>query len=124
MDGLHITADFKGCAGARKLLCDAQALRALCMAAVQAAGLRAVGELFTAYEAGGGGITGVVLLAESHLAVHTWPELDAVTADVYVCNFGQDNSAKAEQVLAALLDAFQPRQQGVNRLQRGAVQHF
>ncbi|MDE2049318.1 MAG: adenosylmethionine decarboxylase, partial [Betaproteobacteria bacterium] len=119
MDGLHITADLQGCAGAPALLTDTAALRALCLQAVQAAGLRAVGELFSAYEAGGGGITGVVLLAESHLAVHTWPELGAVTLDVYVCNYGQDNSAKAEQVLQALLAAFAPQRQGVNRLQRG-----
>jgi S-adenosylmethionine/arginine decarboxylase-like enzyme len=73
---------------------------------------------------GGGGVTGVVLLAESHLAVHTWPELDAVTLDVYVCNYGQDNSAKAEQLLHALTDAFKPRLQGINRLQRGALGQF
>ena len=34
-----------------------------------------------------GGVTGVVLLAESHVAIHTWPELGNVTLDIYVCNF-------------------------------------
>ena len=63
------------------------------------AGLAPVGELFHRFPPAPGsdepaGITGVVLLAESHLAVHTWPELGAVTLDVYVCNFGADNSAK------------------------------
>ena len=71
------------------------ALRATCRAAVAAAGLTAVGELFHRFEPGRAptarapaGITGVVLLAESHLAVHTWPELEAATLDVYVCNLG------------------------------------
>jgi spermidine synthase len=41
------------------------------------------------------GVTGTVLLAESHLAIHTWPETGSVTIDVYVCNFSADNSGKA-----------------------------
>lgn len=104
------------------------ALRATCMAAVNAAGLVAVGELFHRFTPGpvgermaAAGITGVVLLAESHLAVHTWPELDAVTLDVYVCNHGADNSAKAQALLAALVDAFAPVSIERHALQRGGV---
>jgi len=79
-------------------------LRAACLEAVRQTGLQAVGELFHRFPALPGqlqppGITGVVLLAESHLAVHTWPELGAVTLDVYVCNLGGDNSAAAETLL-------------------------
>ena len=68
-----------------------------------------------------GGVTGVVLLAESHLAVHTWPEIDAATLDVYVCNLGADNSARAELVLAALIEAFAPLVVERRALQRGAL---
>ena len=86
---------------------DPAALRALCLDAVArgrpAAGRRAVPPLPAAARRG---ITGVVLLAESHLAVHTWPELGAVTLDVYVCNHGADNTARANALLAHLLDAF------------------
>ena len=49
-----------------------------------------------------GGITGTILLAESHLAIHTWPERAGVTLDVYVCNFTADNTGKAEQLFEAL----------------------
>ncbi|MFN4148769.1 MAG: polyamine aminopropyltransferase, partial [Rhodocyclaceae bacterium] len=59
------------------------------------------------------------LLAESHLAVHTWPERRGVTLDVYVCNFCQDNSAKAERLATALIAAFQPAQSQTNRILRG-----
>ena len=86
---------------------DVAALRRLCLLAVQAAGLQAVGELFHGFPAPGG-VTGVVLLAESHLAVHTWPELGAVTLDVYVCNLQVDNSGCAQALLAALESAFAP----------------
>ncbi|KAF5290707.1 hypothetical protein FQR65_LT20606 [Abscondita terminalis] len=42
---------------------------------------------FPDYQGQPGGVTGTVLLAESHLAIHTWPETGCVTVDVYVCNF-------------------------------------
>ena len=53
-------------------------------------------------------MTGAIVLAESHLAIHTWPELKSVTLDVYVCNYTQDNGAKADQVLQELISKFDP----------------
>ena len=85
MQGVHLTADLRGCPATQPAMADPAALRALCLQSVAAAGLLAVGDLFHRFPAPGG-VTGVVLLAESHLAVHTWPELGAVTLDVYVCN--------------------------------------
>lgn len=120
MQGLHLTADLRGCPVALPLLVDPEALRMLCLQAVSAAGLQAVGALFQAFPAPGG-VTGVVLLAESHVAVHTWPELAAVTLDVYVCNLLHDNSARAEQLLAALETAFAPTAVERHRVQRGAA---
>ncbi len=66
-----------------------------------------------------GGLTGMLLLAESHVALHTWPELAAVTLDVYVCNYGADNSAKARTLMDALVTHFQPRSADLQSLQRG-----
>jgi S-adenosylmethionine decarboxylase len=62
-----------------------------------------------------------VLLAESHLCVHTWPEQQAVTLDVYVCNFGGDHSAKAQALLADLQNLFDPTHAELNSLARGAI---
>src|SRR5205085_4952819 len=119
MDGLHLTGDLLGCDPALAEMTDPAALRTACLAAVSAAGLVQVGELFHRFPAPGG-VTGVVLLAESHLAVHTWPEIGAVTLDVYVCNVGADNSARAESLLATLADAFAPRATERHALRRGA----
>jgi S-adenosylmethionine decarboxylase proenzyme len=119
MHGLHLTVDLRGCAPDQPLMRDPAALRERCRQAVAAAGLRAVGELFHAFPAPGG-VTGVVLLAESHLAVHTWPELNAVTLDVYVCNLHADNSARAEALLAALEAAFPATRREHHRVRRGA----
>jgi len=123
MHGLHLIADLQGCGGDTPLD-DGDALRALCLGAIARAGLRAVGSLFHPFVGEDGqaqGVTGVVLLAESHLAVHTWPELGSVTADVYVCNLGADNSARAEAVMDQLVAAFAPRDPRIQRVQRGAA---
>ena len=120
MLGLHLTADLHGCSAAAPAMRDAAALRGLCLAAVAQAGLRAVGELFHPFPAPGG-VTGMVLLAESHLAVHTWPELGAVTIDVYVCNLDTDNSGRAELLLRTLERAFAPARSEHHRVQRGRV---
>jgi S-adenosylmethionine decarboxylase proenzyme len=119
MQGLHLTADLRGCPVAQRAMAEPALLRALCLAAVAAAGLQPVGELFHRFPHPGG-VTGVVLLAESHLAVHTWPELAAVTLDVYVCNLHGDNSARAESLLAALEAAFAPACSERHRVRRGA----
>ncbi len=120
MQGLHLTADLRGCPTDRPLFTATAALRELCLRAVLGRGLCAVGELFHRFEAAGG-VTGVVLLAESHLAVHTWPELAAVTIDVYVCNYSGDNSARAEGLLSDLEAAFAPTSIQRQRLQRGCM---
>ncbi|GAP34477.1 S-adenosylmethionine decarboxylase family protein [Piscinibacter sakaiensis] len=132
MEGLHLTADLRGCAAALPPMTGVAALRALCLAAVAEVELQAVGELFhgfgtaaTAAPGGSppvtGGVTGVVLLAESHLAVHTWPERGAVTLDVYVCNLGADNGARAERLMQRLVAAFAPARVERQALRRGGA---
>lgn len=119
MQGLHLTADLYGCQCDPALLTDADSLTAFCRRAIDESGLTIVGEQFHSFDPGG--VTGVVLLAESHLAFHTWPELGGVTLDVYVCNFSTDNSGKAELLLERLIAAFAPRNKLINRIDRGAV---
>jgi S-adenosylmethionine decarboxylase len=122
MQGLHLTADLHGCRCAMAWLTDAETLGTFCVQAVEAAGLQAVGRLFHAFPAtaqGPGGVTATVLLAESHLCVHTWPEQRAVTLDVYVCNFGGDHSARARALLDTLLRCFDATQVQEHQLLRG-----
>jgi len=121
VQGLHLTADLRGVDPALPPMRDAEALAALCRDAVAQAGLTGVAELFHRFGPADeqSGITGVVLLAESHLAIHTWPELGGVTLDVYVCNYGADNSARAEALMARLTAAFAPRAAHRQHLLRG-----
>lgn len=119
MRGLHLTADLYGCAGDRGLLEHAPGLARRCRDLVEKAGLTPVAEHFHPFT--GAGVTGMVLLAESHLAIHTWPELDAVTLDVYVCNLSRDNSDRAQALLDSLIEAFAPRDRTLKRIERGAI---
>ena len=122
MKGLHLTADLYRCRCDPAWLTDADRLGAWCVEAVQAVGLQAVNQLFHTFPGQGdaaGGVTATVLLAESHICVHTWPEQKAVTADVYVCNFSGDHSAKARGLMFALVNRFQPEWTEQRSLDRG-----
>ncbi len=122
MQGIHLTGDLFDCNCSASLFTDLDALSSLCRTATLDAGLTIVDEKyheFPPWQGQPGGITGAVLLAESHLAIHTWPERRGVTLDVYVCNFTGDNEAKARQLFEALTVAFRPREQLVNRIVRG-----
>jgi S-adenosylmethionine decarboxylase len=122
MQGLHLTADITGCQCDGAWLTDAALLGAACVQAVNAASLQAVAQLFHKFPDsahGPGGVTATVLLAESHLCVHTWPEQSGVTLDVYVCNFGADHSAKAHALMDALLALFSPTKAMRQQLKRG-----
>ena len=47
-----------------------------------------------------------VCLKESHICIHTWPEFQQLTLDVYLCNYLQDNSAKVRAVVNDYIDYF------------------
>ena len=66
------------------------------------------------------GVTGTVLLAESHLAIHTWPEIGFVSIDVYVCNLKADNSARAHALYDALRGALKPAEVREHVVRRGS----
>ncbi len=115
--GLHLIGDLYECRGDSRLMTDAAYLEAFCQRAVQESGLTTVGSLFHSF-GDGDGVTGTVVLAESHLALHTWPEDNYVTLDVYVCSYRQDNSAKAEHLFNAVMQAFAPQQPHLHRVVR------
>ncbi|MBC7624544.1 MAG: adenosylmethionine decarboxylase [Aeromicrobium sp.] len=122
MRGLHIFADFYNCPKGKHMV-SAKALRQLCISASEAAGLTVLGDHFYQFvgvdDTQAGGATGALVLAESHLAVHTWPERGGATLDIYVCNVSGDNSRKAEALYATLLKVFGPTDVMVERVLRG-----
>lgn len=121
MNGLHLIAELHDCRCQRSLLESVAALRELCLAVCAVPGLTPVGQVFHQFgsDTHPAGATGAVILAESHLAVHTWPELNAVTLDLYVCNFSQDNSHAARSACDQLIAAFAPTRVERREIERG-----
>jgi spermidine synthase/S-adenosylmethionine decarboxylase len=122
MNGLHLIADLHDCRCPPQHLLNAQALEIFCVEACTRHGLTVVGRLFHPFhnaEGAPAGVTGTVVLAESHLAVHTWPEIAAVTLDIYVCNFSGDNSHHARALFADVIAHFAPMQQAKKEVARG-----
>ncbi|HCY63967.1 MAG TPA: adenosylmethionine decarboxylase [Oxalobacteraceae bacterium] len=109
--GTHLIADLHGVA--RGKLCDAGAIDALLRQAAAAAGATIVYSHFHAFGPGQG-ITGVVLLAESHISIHTWPELGFAALDIFMC--GQ---AEPRRALALIEASLAPVSSAIQELPRG-----
>ncbi len=63
-----------------------------------------------------GGISGVAVLAESHISVHTWPERDFAAFDVFMCG-----DAEPHKAVDVLRKAFGPDRIDVGEHLRGKV---
>ena len=124
MNGLHLIADLHDCRCAPSFLLDTPALAAFCVEACTRHGLTVVGQLFHTFQNADGqpaGVTGTVVLAESHLALHTWPEISSVTLDVYVCNFSGDNSRQAHALFDEIIANFAPARMETKEVTRGQL---
>jgi len=60
------------------------------------------------------GVSGVAVLAESHISIHTWPEAGYAALDVFMCG-----SADPDKCVPVLREAFAAKRVGVNELLRG-----
>lgn len=79
--GIHLLADFYGCSPA--LLDDGARLTDLAMSAVVRSGATILGHHTHQFDPQG--VTIVIAIAESHLALHTWPENGYVALDYFTC---------------------------------------
>ena len=61
-----------------------------------------------------GGVSGVAVLAESHISIHTWPEADYAALDVFMCGH-----ARPEATVEVLREAFRPDRVVVSEMLRG-----
>jgi len=91
--GQHLLAEYYGCPTA--LLDDKEAIEALLHRAAKSAGATVVASVFHRFSPQG--VSGVVVIEESHLSVHTWPEGGYAAVDFYTC--GDCSPAKAHELL-------------------------
>jgi S-adenosylmethionine decarboxylase len=108
---MHLLADFHGVAAS--LLRDAKALEQLLRHAAHHAGARVLSSHFHTFGAEEG-VTGVVLLSESHISIHTWPESAFAAIDVFMCG-----SAEPKRAMAELTRILAPEHQSVREAARG-----
>ena len=80
--GRHGLLDLYGCD--ENILRDAARLQTILEQAAAAARATVLYRRFHTF-GGAGGVTGVLLLAESHISIHTWPEHRYAAADIFLC---------------------------------------
>jgi S-adenosylmethionine decarboxylase len=114
--GTHLLADLHGVDA--DLLQDRVALESLLRHAAEVAGASVLYSHFHSFGAGDG-VTGVLLLAESHISIHTWPESGLAAADIFMCG-----SADPGRALKVLIDGLAPAHQSVHTLGRGLAERM
>lgn len=107
--GLHVLLDFWGC----RRLDEMEAVERALRAAVTAAGATLL-EISLHRFTSSGGISGVAVLAESHISIHTWPERGYAALDIFMC--GGCDPFKAVPVLR---EVFQPDTVQLHEQRRG-----
>ncbi len=108
--GTHILIDHYG----GQSLSDAARIEDALTGAALAAGATVLSGKFHTF-GGHGGITGVLLLAESHISIHTWPEQDFAAIDVFMCG-----TAQPEKAAEHLEQHLRPARVKITRIKRGS----
>lgn len=100
--GLHVVANFA--VRDAESLTRSEPFRSFIHSEIEKLGLVSVGEVFHQFE--NGGFTGVVCLTESHLSIHTWPEHNYLTFDVFLSSYLKDNRQKTRELYADVVAYF------------------
>ena len=98
--GKHVLADLHGVAA--ELLRSPERIERFLMDAAQRAGATPIFGKFHQFGEGQG-VTGVLLLQESHISIHTWPEYGFAAVDVFMCG-----GCRPELAIQVLQNALRP----------------
>jgi S-adenosylmethionine decarboxylase len=109
--GQHVLADLHGVDPS--LLRNASDIDTMLRRAAIAAGATVLHSHFHTFGEGQG-ITGVVLLAESHISIHTWPEYGFAAADIFMCG-----ASRPQLALDLIQQALQPARADIKSIERG-----
>ena len=107
--GMHLLAELWHA----KYLKDSNKVRSILVKAVEACGATMLSIDLHTFSPNGG-ISGVAVLKESHISIHTWPELEYAAVDVFVCG-----RIDPHRVLDILDAEFQPHRIEVTEVKRG-----
>jgi len=111
--GKHILLELKDCD--REVLNDLNLLKGILPAAASEAGATVLGESFHQFEPHG--VSGVVIIAESHLFIHTWPECGYAAVDIFTCG----DSVQPEKAVQILISKLGAKNHSILEIQRGIL---
>ena len=109
--GTHLLVDLWGASN----LADPALIERACRQAALAAGATILHSHFHRFSPNGG-VSGVVVLAESHISIHTWPERDFAAVDVFMCGACDPNDS-----IPVLKAAFKPERVVLDEQRRGRI---
>lgn len=109
--GRHVLAEFYGCP--EEILNDIQRIERTMVDAALEAGAEIREVAFHKFSPQG--VSGVVVISESHLAIHTWPELGYAAVDVFTCGDKVDPWVSANY----LKESFAARRLSAQEITRG-----
>lgn len=90
--GTHLILELQGCPA--HILDDPQTVRQVMIAAVEVSGATMIKPFF--HQFAPQGVSGVVIISESHFSIHTWPEYGYAAVDVFTCGDEIDMEAAVE----------------------------
>jgi S-adenosylmethionine decarboxylase len=111
--GRHLLADLHGIAP--DLLTEPQLIEQFLLDAALAAGATPIFSKFHQFGKGQG-VTGVLLLRESHISIHTWPEYGFAAVDAFMCG-----ASRPDLAIEILQQAFKPLQSRTEEVLRGEL---
>ena len=111
--GKHLLLELKDCD--REALNNLNFLKDVLLTAANEAGATVLGESFHQFKPHG--VSGVVIIAESHLFIHTWPECGYAAVDIFTCG-DSVQAGKAAQILINKLGA---KNHSILEIQRGIL---
>jgi S-adenosylmethionine decarboxylase len=112
--GTHILVNAKS--NSAELLFDKKLFESFILQTLNAFDLVQVGHVFHSFPEGG--FTSVICLTESHLAIHTWPEFNYYTCDVYLCDYTRNNydlTIKLANAVKNYFNSFDIKEQVITR---------
>ncbi len=112
--GRHLLVEYHGCDGA--VLNDLECIKQVMLDAAKAAKAHVVASVFHPFTPQG--VSGVVVIEESHLSIHTWPEKGYAAVDFYTCG-----DCLPEDADAALRTALNPQRIESMMITRGLNDH-
>jgi S-adenosylmethionine decarboxylase len=111
--GKHLLLELKDCN--REAINDLPFLRDTLLEAAEKAGATILGDSFHPFVPHG--VSGVVVIAESHISIHTWPEFDYAAVDIFTCG----TNVKPEIAAEVIIERLEAGNHSVVEVQRGLL---